>query len=218
MIASIIALVGLIFLLSSAIEEYQKDVYEQQLSEAQSAADASRASVVEELIDGIGIVTLDSGSILNRVSVNYNALTNKQKALVSNYSVYLAAQKRYDELKAEYLLNQTKDDPTRNITLADLSGDWESDTLIIRIGDLGDGPVWFNTFNKKTEIWHNVGVISTEGTTTLEEYDPEKKVKSGKLFKATVTGGYYQSFTVKCDSNGAFYLTVDGTTYKKIVE
>ena len=55
---------------------------------------------VKGLINAIGTVTLDSEDAITTARTAYNALTNEQKALVSNYQTLEAAETRLAELKA----------------------------------------------------------------------------------------------------------------------
>ncbi|MBQ7093296.1 MAG: S-layer homology domain-containing protein, partial [Clostridia bacterium] len=59
---------------------------------------------VEELIDAIGEVTLDSKSAIEEARAAYDALSDAQKKLVENYNDLLDAENRYEALlKAEKL-------------------------------------------------------------------------------------------------------------------
>ena len=59
------------------------------------------AKEVEDLIDAIGEVTLDSEDAINEAIAAYGRLTDDQKALVGNYSTLEAAIARLEELKAQ---------------------------------------------------------------------------------------------------------------------
>ena len=60
--------------------------------------------IVEELIDAIGEVTLDSKSAIEEARAAYDALSDAQKKLVENYDDLLNAESRYEALlKAEKL-------------------------------------------------------------------------------------------------------------------
>ena len=58
----------------------------------------TKAQEVEKLIDAIGTVTEDSAETINAARAAYDALTEKQKALVENYDVLVAAEKTLEEL------------------------------------------------------------------------------------------------------------------------
>ncbi len=65
------------------------------------SADEIAAAEVEEKIDAIGTVTLDSEDAIAEAREAYDALTETQKALVENYATLTAAEETYDELVAE---------------------------------------------------------------------------------------------------------------------
>ena len=56
---------------------------------------------VEDLIDAIGTVTLDSKAKIERARAAYNALSNAAQKKVSNLNVLVAAEKAYDKLVKE---------------------------------------------------------------------------------------------------------------------
>jgi hypothetical protein len=56
---------------------------------------------VKELIDEIGTVTLESKAAIEAAEAAYAALTDAQKALVTNYATLTAARAAYDQLVAE---------------------------------------------------------------------------------------------------------------------
>ena len=60
---------------------------------------ASPADLVEELIDAIGEVTLDSEEAIEAAREAYDALTDEQKTLVENYDKLVAAEEALAELK-----------------------------------------------------------------------------------------------------------------------
>ena len=62
------------------------------------AADQAAASAVVDKISAIGTVTLDSKTAIEATRAAYDALTDEQKALVTNYSVLTAAEKTLSSL------------------------------------------------------------------------------------------------------------------------
>ena len=60
--------------------------------------DAAAAKAVDDLIDAIGEVTVDSGDAITAAREAYDALTDAQKELVENYEKLLAAEELYKEL------------------------------------------------------------------------------------------------------------------------
>ena len=71
--------------------------------------DTTPIPVVEEKINAIGDVTLESEDAIKAAREAYDALTDEQKALVSNYDVLVAAEARYaqlvDEAAAEHVID-----------------------------------------------------------------------------------------------------------------
>lgn len=74
-----------------------------------AAADEAAAALVEDAIDAIGTVTLDSGKYLKTVRDAYDALTADQKALVDNYEVLTKAEAAYADLAAATTSPKTAD-------------------------------------------------------------------------------------------------------------
>ena len=66
--------------------------------DAAAASDEAAAKAVVDLIDAIGAVTPESKAAIEAARAAYDALTDAQKALVSNYDVLLAAEARLEEL------------------------------------------------------------------------------------------------------------------------
>ncbi|MFR2931833.1 MAG: S-layer homology domain-containing protein [Oscillospiraceae bacterium] len=62
--------------------------------------DAAAAKAVDDLIDAIGEVTLESGDAIKAARAAYDTLTDTQKELVKNYEKLLAAEELYEELTA----------------------------------------------------------------------------------------------------------------------
>ena len=57
--------------------------------------DAAAAKAVDDLIDAIGEVTLESGDAIKAARAAYDALTDTQKELVKNYEKLTAAEEAY---------------------------------------------------------------------------------------------------------------------------
>ena len=75
---------------------------EQQLEELlQQAGDQAAAKAVMDRISAIGTVTLDSAAAIANTRDAYDALTDAQKALVTNYDVLLAAEERLAQLQQQ---------------------------------------------------------------------------------------------------------------------
>lgn len=71
------------------------------ISMTQVAKDALAAEKVSALIDAIGTVTLESGDAISEARAAYDALTEEQKALVSNYNVLTAAEETLAQLRKD---------------------------------------------------------------------------------------------------------------------
>ena len=77
-----------------------KDIDQDAIDEAKKEADQKAASEVEAKIDAIGEVTLESEADIKAARKAYDALTDEQKALVTNYEDLVATEKKLEELKA----------------------------------------------------------------------------------------------------------------------
>ncbi len=62
---------------------------------------SSAAREVMDAIDGIGPVTLQSEEMITEIEALYDALTEEEKAEVSNYDVLVAARSALDQLKLQ---------------------------------------------------------------------------------------------------------------------
>ena len=89
-----------------ALTDTQKELVKnyEKLTAAEEAytalVDAAAAKAVDDLIDAIGEVTLESGDAIKTARSAYDALTDTQKELVKNYEKLLAAEELYEELTA----------------------------------------------------------------------------------------------------------------------
>ena len=89
-----------------ALTDTQKELVKnyEELTAAEEAytalVDAAAAKAVDDLIDAIGEVTLESGDAIKAARAAYDALTDTQKELVKNYEKLLAAEELYEELTA----------------------------------------------------------------------------------------------------------------------
>lgn len=87
-----------------ALTDTQKELVKnyEKLTAAEEAytalVDAAAAKAVDDLIDAIGEVTVDSGDAITAAREAYDALTDAQKELVENYEKLLAAEELYKEL------------------------------------------------------------------------------------------------------------------------
>ena len=136
---------------------------------------------------------------------------------MTNYSKLVAAQNEYQKLYMNYLEESTKDDPTRNITLLDLKGTWESSKYVIYIDDLGGGKsVWWKTYNKQTASYGYIsGVASNLPSSIMEGYDCEKQVMKCKLYHWVSAFSEYESVTLWITGNDNIQMALNGLTYNK---
>ena len=92
-------------------------------AEADAITDQAAADEVIGKINAIGTVSYSDSSkaLINAARTAYNALTNSQKVLVSNYATLTAAEDRYAELKtaAERAANQTVETPKAEVPKAE---------------------------------------------------------------------------------------------------
>ena len=74
-----------------------------EILKTQAESDVAAAAAVTDLINGIGAIsyTTESKALIDAAREAYNALTDAQKALVTNYATLVAAEQVYEQLKAE---------------------------------------------------------------------------------------------------------------------
>ena len=73
------------------------------LTAAEATFDVKKADYVEDLIDAIGTVTVNSESRIAKARVAYYNLTDAQKKLVDNYEYLLYAEDKLEEARVEYV-------------------------------------------------------------------------------------------------------------------
>ena len=73
------------------------------LTAAEATFDVKKADYVEDLIDAIGTVTVNSASRIAKARVAYYNLTDAQKKLVDNYEYLLYAEDKLEEARVEYV-------------------------------------------------------------------------------------------------------------------
>ncbi len=81
-----------------ALEIAEALIADYQAAADQEAADKAAAARVSEAIAALGEITLASGEIIAQIKADYEALTDAQKALVTNYADLLAAEEAYNAL------------------------------------------------------------------------------------------------------------------------
>ena len=145
---------------------------------------------VIELIDAIGTVTIDSADAINAARDAYDALSDEEKAQVTNYDVLLAAEEKFEEILKEAGATPVF---TRNITGASAE---------YKVGDTAE------------PLQVQVSVADL-GTLTYQWY---VMTASGGGF-AAIPGAVSNYFTPSTEVEGTFYYKVivtnvyDGTAY-----
>ena len=175
---------------------------------ANQTAQVNRAEAqkVIDLIDAIGDVSLSSRSKITKAENAYEALTDDQKALVSNYSKLVEARDKYEEPLDEEREEATKDDPTRTIVVADLVGRWTSSSDEWLISDI-QGAL-------SVLCWTSTGanpdpVAEKCESSYLVGYNNRTRRMEIKLFHYTAKGGEWLDVEMKkssTDSLSLFYL------------
>ena len=72
---------------------------EQAYAELKEAVDKAAAAEVDQRIDAIGEVTLESGEVIDAARTSYETLTDEQKSYVTKLDILEAAERTYAELK-----------------------------------------------------------------------------------------------------------------------
>ena len=88
-----------------AAAEEGKALLEKMKADHKLATDQAAAQAAADLIDAIGTVTLDSKTAIEAARAAYEALTDDQKALVTNYETLTAAEERLEVVKDEATAN-----------------------------------------------------------------------------------------------------------------
>ena len=83
--------------------------YQTLLDAEAKLADLKAADAVEQLIDAIGTVTLDSEKAIKAARDGYDALSDAQKELVGNYQTLLDAEAKLADLQAAYAVEKLID-------------------------------------------------------------------------------------------------------------
>ena len=173
----------------------------------------NKAQEVMDLIDAIGEVTLSSGPAITAAEKAFSALTPEQKTLVTNYDVLIKARNDYEKLLDDQREEETKNDPTRTITVSDLNGRWESSKREIMIGNVNGGTAvlywWTGCMG---------GMISgTMKNSYLVGYNNKTRRMEIKLSCYSYLGYCeYADATMTKSSSGTLTLYYGGQTYSKI--
>lgn len=190
-----------------------KAVKENQIAET----NRNEAQKVIDLIDAIGEVTLSSGPAITRAENAYNALTSDQKALVTNYSKLTAARAKYEKLLNDQREEETKDDPSRTITVSDLNGDWTSSRYEWKIANIGGGQgVLYWIYDSYTGSSTPAQIIgSVGGTSSMKGYNNQTRRMEAKLYHYTMMGGEYLDITLTKSSTNQITMYWGSQTFTK---
>ncbi len=161
-----------------------EDTLERLIAEAEATAqDRTAAATVIERIAALGTITLDKQSAIESIRKSYNALTDRQKALVKNYSTLTAAEAKLAELVKEQNQNPNQPKLTLSKTKYTLYTKGKR-TLTLTASANG------KKLGKTSVTWKSskpkVASVSSSGKITAK--------KKGK----TTISATYQGVTVKC--------------------
>lgn len=106
--------------------------------------DKGAAAATEKLISAIGTVTLNSKSVIEAARAAFNALTDKQKALVTNYELLAAAENTYTEI-VENEANKKLENDKENDKKHNASQNENITDKIVspQTGDNSNSTLWF---------------------------------------------------------------------------
>ncbi|MBO5460578.1 MAG: YARHG domain-containing protein [Ruminococcus sp.] len=178
----------------------ERETVEEEAVAEEVDADQEAADKVIGYIEDIGEVNLASGAAIEKAREEYDALTNEQKALVTNYSVLTMAEEAYAKLKgeeekdSEYILPESNQ---RLLTTSDISGmsikelNYARNEIYARHGRRFSSQELQSYFDSKS--WYN-------GTISASEFDSkysgrlseiEKKNAEFLLAQEEARGGPY---------------------------
>ena len=190
-----------------------KAINENQIAEA----NRNEAQKVIDLIDAIGEVTLSSGPAITRAENAFNALTAGQKALVTNYSKLTAARSKYEQLQYEQREEETKDDPSRTITVSDLNGNWTSSRYEWKIADIGGSKgvlYWIYDRHTRSSTYAST-MVSVGGSSSMKGYNNQTRRMEARLYQYTMSGGGYLDITLTKSATNKITLYWSNQTFTK---
>lgn len=173
-----------------------------------SEEDKNAAQSVIDQINGIDSVTLESAKFIYEIQNEYNALSDKQKNMVKNYSKFKDITTQLEQLVIE---DEIKNDPTNTITESDLIGIWQEDGADTHVGYLyftQQGYVYY-LVSKETATQSDFTdeyLISTKYL--LGDYNNATRVKEGEFYCVPSKINY--GFSVTKSVDGEMTLDVTG--------
>jgi len=143
-----------------------------------AACKSKEAKTVEELIDAIGEVTLESESAIVSAENAYNALTAEDKAEIENHEILIAARTLLDDLIYEAEMNAKYENALALLNAEDYENAYNA---FIELGDWKDSLAYVDRFTvlenvilEETQILHKN--LETETSTIYYEYDSQGRV------------------------------------------
>lgn len=105
-----------------SLDDKQKEKVENYdtLTAARDDYDTLRAKAVEDAINGIGEVSLDSADLIDEVGEKYSGLTADQQKKVTNAATLKDAQSKIDELKKQFAVGETVTTEDWKVTLTNV--------------------------------------------------------------------------------------------------
>ena len=172
----------------------------------------NKAQYVVNLIDNLGQITLDSGTSILTAENAYNALTQEQKNLVTNYDTLASARAQLDTLVDQKREEETKDDPSRTIVLTDLNGRWEYRYEEWVIGNLNEGVAVLYWTSETISPGIITGPVKSS---YLVGYNNKTQVMEIKLFHYTSLGGEYLDVSMTKSSTEELTLNYGSKSFYK---
>ena len=194
-----IAIIAVLIIVVSAISNAIK--------EAERVQDnKERAQRVIQMIDELGEISLSSEPQIKAIENAYYALPYDARTYVTNGYIMDEARTKYENLVYEQREQETKDDPTRTITINDLCGRWKSGDLEWAIADFYS--------HKAVLYWISTqlvgaGIItdqSMNGTSYIVEYNNVTRRMKVKLFHYTMIGSEYLDVYVTKSKSGVLTM------------
>ena len=171
--------------------------------------DHAAAGAVEDLIDAISEVTLDSGDAIKAAREAYDALTDEQKELVGNYQTLLDAEARYEELTRPSVpgISVAPSKPSKGtLPFADVG---KNDDCYDAVKYLYENEIMNGT--SATQFSPNAELTRGMVVTILYRMEGEPFTLGSKSFSDVKAGRYYSEAVEWAAENGIVNGFTDGT-------
>ena len=174
-----------------------------------------RAERVVRMIDELGEISLSSEAKILEVERAYTALPLECRSYVTNSAIMSEARTKYEKLLNEKREEETKDDPTRTITIEDLRGRWQSGNLIWAIENLyGSKSVFYWSSNQlATSI---ISKDSITGSSYIAGYNNATRRMKVRLLHYTLLGQEYLDVYLTKDKNGVLTMYYGQEVFHKV--